>query len=446
MTVVVGTPAAETIGGSTASNILTGGAGHDSFVYFRSQTDTVVTDFGSTYFAGPIAGAQEVPPIVSAGSGAFTGVLNRTQTKFDFTATVSNLDFAQQTPSTIDNITAAHFHRAAPGVSGGVVYGFFGLPNNELDGETTVNPASGVITGQWDANEGNAGATLTSQIPFLLTNQTYINFHTAVFPAGEIRGQVVAQDLGLDRIDLRDAHIGDFATAQLVMRDVSGSVHITTVFNGQASTMILQGVPLSAVTAADFIFSDSTNTTVAGTANADDLFGAGGADALFGDNGADRLWGGLGDDNLSGGDGNDTALAQAGGDTVDGGAGADVVQGNAGADSVMGGAGNDSVYGGRDADTVFGDAGDDRLSGDLGLDVMLGGAGADRFAFGAGSGRDWAVDFSFAAGDRILLPTGTAYTVSALGGSTLIDLGGGDVLGLTGVSSTSFTADFVVFG
>jgi Ca2+-binding RTX toxin-like protein len=446
MTVVVGTSSGEVISGSTASNTLTGNAGADTFVYFRSQTDTVVTDFGSTYFTASISGGNEVPPNPSLGTGTFTGVLNRAQTKFDFTAQIANLDLFQQTPATTDNITAAHFHNAAPGVSGGIVWGFYGAPNNDLDNETAVNPASGVVTGEWDTAEGNAGTTLTAQVPFLLAGQLYINFHTTVLPAGEIRGQVVPVDTGADRIDLRDAHIGDFATLGLLMRDVDGSTHITTTFNGQTSTLILQGTPLNRLTANDFIFSDATASTVSGTANVDDLFGAAGSDGISGNGGNDRIWASLGNDTADGGDGADTVLGQDGNDVVRGGAGDDLVEGNAGADSVQGGDGNDSVYGGRDGDTVNGDAGADRVSGDLGNDILYGGAGADRFVELRGGGADWVGDFSFAEGDRVQLVTGTTYTMVSYQGQVLIDLGGGDTIGLAGVASAGFTSDWVVFG
>ncbi|HTK34427.1 MAG TPA: CHRD domain-containing protein [Caulobacteraceae bacterium] len=446
MAVITGTSGADVLGGVTPSNVATGLAGNDTFVYFRSQSDLTITDFGSTYFTAAIGGANETPPNPSPGTGTFTGVLNRAQTKFDFTATISNLDFGSQTQSTTDNITAAHFHNSPPGVAGGIVFGFFGTPNNELDGDTTLNPATGVVTGEWDTGEGNAGATLTSQIPSLLAGNLYINFHTTVLPAGEIRGQVLAVDNGGDRIDLTDAHIGDFATLQLVMKDVSGNTEITTTFNGQASTLILQGVPLAVVRASDFIFSSANDAAVTGTANADDLFGAGGNDVISGGGGNDRVFAAAGNDTIDGGDGNDSVLGMDGNDSAPGGAGDDSLSGNAGNDTLRGGDGADSIYGGKGNDSLFGDAGADKLSGDLGNDILTGGAGADRFAFAKGGGQDWVADFNFAEGDRILLPTGTIFTATSYLGQVLLDLGGGDTIGLAGVSSASFTADFVTFG
>jgi Ca2+-binding RTX toxin-like protein len=446
MATVVGTSGPDVLAGDSFSNVLTGGAGNDTFVFLRSQSDTTVTDFGSTYFTATIAGSTETPPNQSAGSGTFSGVLNRAHTKFDFTATIKNLDFAQQTQATTDNIVAAHFHNAAPGVAGGIVYGFFGTPNNELDGDTYVNPGTGVVSGEWDTNEGNAGTTLTAQIPNLMAGNLYINFHTTVLPAGEVRGQVIPLDAGQDKIDLTDTHIGDFATLQQVMKDVSGNTEITVVTNGHASTLILQGVPLASVSASDFIFASAANGVQTGSAGADDLFGAGGSDSLSGAGGNDRIFAAAGADSIDGGDGNDSLKGHDGDDTIAAGAGDDSAQGNMGGDMIHGGDGNDSLYGGKGGDTLYGDAGADRLSGDQGADILFGGAGADRFVFAKGGGADWIADFNFAEGDRIQLATGTTYTVTAYQGQVLLDLGGGDTIGLVGVSPTGFSAaDAVVF-
>jgi hypothetical protein len=49
----------------------------------------------------------------------------------------------------------------------------------------------GTCTGIWDAPEGN-NTTLTDQLPALLNNLAYINFHTTENPGGEIRGQITA--------------------------------------------------------------------------------------------------------------------------------------------------------------------------------------------------------------------------------------------------------------
>lgn len=224
----------------------------------------------------------------------------------------------------------------------------------------------------------------------------------------------------------------------------------------------------------------ASDDSIAGTAGADSYAGGAGNDTIDGADGNDMIDGDAGADQLFGGDGSDFIRGLGDNDIIDGGAGADTVNGNLGQDTVAGGAGadvvyggqgndlvnggdgddsyvngnmgddivhgdygNDSVYGGQNNDTIYGDEGDDFLSGDLGNDLLFGGNGADRFAIGVGGGNDWVADFNYAAGDRIQLAPGTAYTVGAHQGQVVIFLTGGEALGLVGVGS--FSADYVVF-
>ena len=64
----------------------------------------------------------------------------------------------------------------------------------------------------------------------------------------------------------------------------------------------------------------------------------------------------------------------------------------------------------------------------------------------SGGGFDRVGDFRPEEGDRVLLPTGATYTVRAGDNQTLVDMGGGDVIGLVGVNASGFSAGWVVFG
>jgi uncharacterized protein (TIGR03118 family) len=147
---------------------------------------------------------QEVPPTNPtttggarrpASFGTATFSMNTAQTQMTFTATVSNIDFTgSQSTDTNDNLVAAHIHAGpsvAPGVNGPVVWGFFGAPFNDTTPPDVVNsPGPGVggtISGKWDAPEGNA-TTFAAQLANLKDGRAYINFHTAQFGGGEIRG------------------------------------------------------------------------------------------------------------------------------------------------------------------------------------------------------------------------------------------------------------------
>ena len=70
--------------------------------------------------------------------------------------------------------TASHIHLGAPGVPGGVIVSFVPF---------TPAATSGSIV-------GGPLAFPAADIPDLLAGNTYFNIHDAVFPAGEIRGQL----------------------------------------------------------------------------------------------------------------------------------------------------------------------------------------------------------------------------------------------------------------
>ena len=83
------------------------------------------------------------------------------------------------------------------------------------------------------------------------------------------------------------------------------------------------------------------DSTLAGDALADRLYGMGGDDVVTGLGGADHIEGGSGNDQLAGGDGVDTLLGGSGADTLDGGVGGDQLLGEAGVDTLRGDAGDD---------------------------------------------------------------------------------------------------------
>lgn len=73
----------------------------------------------------------------------------------------------------------SHFHEAAPGVSGAVAVGLGGAT---VAGYT--NPSPGFYSGSFDI-------PYTGGDPVkLLTSGAYLNFHSNIYPGGEIRGQV----------------------------------------------------------------------------------------------------------------------------------------------------------------------------------------------------------------------------------------------------------------
>lgn len=114
-------------------------------------------------FFGALTGAQEVPPTGSAAHGA--GTLLATAATREVAAAVITAGIPG---------TAAHVHQAAPGVNGPII-----VPLAES------TPGSGIWTGR--------GTLTPDQFTALQSGDMYFNVHSAVFPNGEIRGQIAVQ-------------------------------------------------------------------------------------------------------------------------------------------------------------------------------------------------------------------------------------------------------------
>jgi len=163
-----------------------------------------------TFLAATLTNASENPPTVPttfggqprpASLGTASFFIDSAATFMTFTATIFNIDVnGLQTPNDVnDNLLNAHIHAGpavTPTTNGPVVWGFFGAPLNDIaPNDFSLTPfASGVggtFSGKWDLLEGN-NTNLTAQLPNILAGRAYINFHTAQFTGGEIRGNIVA--------------------------------------------------------------------------------------------------------------------------------------------------------------------------------------------------------------------------------------------------------------
>jgi hypothetical protein len=154
--------------------------------------------------------------------GFATFVLNDAQTALTMNATIFNIDVTgTQTADTNDNLTAAHIHVGQPpGMNAPVRWGFFGAPDNDNNPDQLVvtpfvSGVGGTFSSVWDQPEGNAGTTLTSNLPQILAGLSYLNFHTMQFGGGEIRGQILrAPDSGSSLLLLGLALTGMLITLQ----------------------------------------------------------------------------------------------------------------------------------------------------------------------------------------------------------------------------------------
>lgn len=114
-----------------------------------------------TVFIAHLNGLQEVPNIntVASGLGVF---------QLQAVTNVLTYDVVAQG---LQNTTAGHIHRGAPGVEGPIIYPLSVTPGvfTEAQGTVTINP---------------------DDVSDLLSGNLYVNLHTQGNPGGEIRGQL----------------------------------------------------------------------------------------------------------------------------------------------------------------------------------------------------------------------------------------------------------------
>ncbi|HZO98105.1 MAG TPA: CHRD domain-containing protein [Gaiellaceae bacterium] len=133
---------------------------------------------GAATFRAHLTGYEEVPAINSPGQGDVTITVGQNQLSY-------TLAFSGITPS------VAHVHVGQQGVSGGVSFflcGGGGKPACTSGLSGTVAPGDVQAIG----GQGFAAGDLNAVIAAMRAGVTYANMHTAAFPAGEIRGQLLA--------------------------------------------------------------------------------------------------------------------------------------------------------------------------------------------------------------------------------------------------------------
>jgi hypothetical protein len=122
--------------------------------------------FAQSYTAS-LDGLQEVPPNASPGSGNGTFTLDAAKV----------LHYSISFGGLVATQTAAHIHGpAAPGTNAGVI---FPLPSG--------SPIVGTVGPLNSTQEANLNAGLL-----------YVNVHTTAFPGGEIRGQILRDQVGVE--------------------------------------------------------------------------------------------------------------------------------------------------------------------------------------------------------------------------------------------------------
>jgi hypothetical protein len=118
-----------------------------------------------------LTGEQEAPPVSTQASGTFKGTYNMDSKVISYTITFQGI-----------MPTAMHFHRGAVGVAGPIT-----IPINPgADPYSGANPFLSPLV-------GTTPALSAAQEAELLAGDWYVNVHTAEYPAGELRGQVIPE-------------------------------------------------------------------------------------------------------------------------------------------------------------------------------------------------------------------------------------------------------------
>ena len=121
-------------------------------------------------YGGALAGANEVPPVDSDGTGSTFVIVNGTGNKLTYVVTYRGLS---------GPVVASHIHIGAVDVSGPVI----------IPLKTGPTPMVGTL---YAANLTPAGGidNFAEAIAAIRAGNTYVNLHTAANPPGEVRAQL----------------------------------------------------------------------------------------------------------------------------------------------------------------------------------------------------------------------------------------------------------------
>jgi len=140
-------------------------------------------------FKATLISYEEVPALSNTGAGTFDLMIDSTDTSFDYELSFSGISGT--------GATQAHIHIGQKGVSGAIMVFFCSNLGNGPPG-TQACPANGTVSGTitaanviGPAGQGIAAGEFAEVLKAIRAGTVYANVHSVLFPAGEIRGQLV---------------------------------------------------------------------------------------------------------------------------------------------------------------------------------------------------------------------------------------------------------------
>lgn len=126
------------------------------------KDDEDVPQDPNVIFKATLSGTSEVPANGSTGTGNATLTFNKDTKIFTVSVTYTGVP-----------ATASHIHKGAAGTAGSIVFGFTSPVTSP------INYTSVALDAAQEAD--------------LMANLYYVNVHSATYPGGEIRGQLIKQ-------------------------------------------------------------------------------------------------------------------------------------------------------------------------------------------------------------------------------------------------------------
>lgn len=186
----------------------------------------------ATQFKATLRGGQEVPVVVSDGTGTAQVSVNSGHTEMTVTLTVANLT----------GITLAHIHAGPVGQDGPII---FNLATSSFTSPLTVTLAEA------DLHPAPAQGinTFGDAVNALMAGKTYANVHTTTNPDGEIRGQLGPVDFSAamdGASEVPPVATAGTGTVTLHLDESQSSLHFTLTVSNLTSTPTMAHIHVGA--------------------------------------------------------------------------------------------------------------------------------------------------------------------------------------------------------